>query len=260
MKTCAVCNKEYEWVSPLYVIEKFNNETERKLSNYCSVNCLYSYATIDPSPDNSKIAYIPMEKVDMCQFCGTYTHPSEFCEADQNTVSQFQTMGNCIGEHSDTDGFIILANLGQNVSLNTTILKYTAQMVKLDTDKEKRNELLYFWDDDVFLSGHINTIRDTEAEPIFHYKEFIVDFEVVPGTGESANFQVFYKTRRIYNPHKLFFPFDIKHENCWFPIFKEKVIRDVNFNHGIYTVLAEDSNEEEFKQYETYEEIQELLV
>lgn len=266
MKTCHVCNKEYNWVSPLFALVKKGNSEMTRITNFCNISCLFTYATIEPEDDQGKLCHAPLDEMAMCQFCGTFTHASEFCKEsgiNEDVVEKFQIMGNCVGEHSDIKGYIVISNLGKNMALNMTYLNYTSQMVKINEDVKDRKELLYFWDDDVFRTSHVNSIKDDSISPIEHVKQFIVEAEMVPGSANHSSFNIFQRTTRIFNPHKLFFPFDIRLKNCWFPIYTEKTATDVHYNHEDYfkdaVVLFQGQEDSLFEKYEQFEDVKDLV-
>lgn len=195
----------------------------------------------------------------MCQWCGSFTHPSEFCKdygADDFDIQQFQKMGSFNGEHAEISGYIVVANIGCKVALSLTLRTYEAQMVKLLPEIEPRNELVYFWEDDVFLTSHVNSIKDTTESPISHKKSFITDFSITPHPESKETFDVFYFTTKIRNPHKLFFPLDIRDPNCWFPICKQVKLSSILYTNE-FTINDSVILSEEFSHDDSIEEFEE---
>ena len=230
MKTCYVCSKEYSHVSPLFATVKLENETERKISNFCNIACAHAYALLTPAAGEGKLVFFPTGSLSMCQFCGSFTHPMEYCTiygTPKPVQESFQELGNCLGEHASATGSICIAHLGEHFSATVSLASYTSEMIKTLNDKTLRNELLYFWDDPDFVNHHADGIQDTSILPITHTKEFITSISLTPHANKTKTIFLIQLTSKIINPHKLFFPFNIGDDNCWLPIHQDKETKEV---------------------------------
>lgn len=230
MKTCYVCSKEYSHVSPLFATVKLENETDRKISNFCNIACAHAYALLTPPASEAKLVFFPVGSLSMCQFCGSFTHPMEYCTiyGTPSTVQKdFQKIGNCLGEHASASGHVCIAHLGEHFSATASIASYTAEMIKANDDKTLRNELLYFWDDQDFVNHHADGIQDTSTLPITHTKEFITTLTITPQVNKTKTIFLVQIASKIINPHKLFFPLHIGDDNCWLPIHQERTSKEL---------------------------------
>lgn len=198
----------------------------------------------------------------MCQFCGSFTHPMEYCTiygTSKEAQKAFQKIGNCLGEHSNADGYVCIGHIGEAYNVEADLVSYTGEMVKTLPDKMLRNELLYFWDDDDYVRFHADSIQDTSVDPVTHSKEFITKLNITPGVNSAKTIFMIQLATKIYNPHKLFFPFDINDKNCWFPIYKQKESRRLlitcenTINNSEYITTEEEPPE-------IYEEVKDVKM
>ena len=206
------------------------NETERRISNFCNIECAHKFILSTPDPSEGKLAFFPVGDLSMCQFCGSFSHPMEYCSiygTARSSQETFQKIGNCLGEHASATGFICIAHAGENVSIKAEMVTYTAEMVKSLDDKTLRNELLYFWDDPEFVNHHAEGIQDPSIPPLTHTKDFITSLSFVPHTNKTKTIFLVQLATKIINPNKLFFPFDIAADNCWLPIHQTKTTKEV---------------------------------
>lgn len=203
-------------------------ESSQKKSNYCSTSCLqqHSFNLALHFPSNSVfIAYIPIGKLEMCQYCGFYSHPSEFCNSYNTPVEicqDFQTIGNDTGEWAPCYGNVVYSIIGTHCNLEITKLYYTSTMYKLNSnpdDIKDRYPLVYFWWSDDSCNELLNDIKDNDTAPLPLDKEIIIGIKPVYSNElhNDTSTILLHETDKIHNPNKLFFPFDIRRENCWWP-------------------------------------------
>lgn len=216
---------------PIYSITtQFDNDgqivSSQKKTNYCSTKCLQQYAfnLAVHFPSNSVyLAYVPIGKLEMCQFCGFYSHPSEFCHAygtPSEICEDFQTIGNKTGEWAPCYGNVVYGIMGTHCNLEITKAYYTSTMCKLDTENVKdRYPLVYFWWSEDSCQELLNDIQAKDTPPLPLDKEVIIDIKPVYAQEPYSDTTtiLLHETTKLHNPNKLFFPYDIREENCWWP-------------------------------------------
>lgn len=232
MKTCLVCLQQYDNIVPISAKEysfmnlETNGYTCSRKNNFCSTKCLHQYTStiISYFPENKAfIASIPLDKIEMCQFCGSFTHPPEYCalySPEQQDIKDFQNVGNLVGEWSLCRGEFIYIILGQKVQLEIEKIVFKGKMQKLVDDMiEERVPLVYFWFTQESCQDIVKDISD-EVEPIELTKELIVDIKpkLTNTWRPKVSTMILHKTSKIMDPNKIFFPFDIRRDPCWWPI------------------------------------------
>lgn len=239
---------------PIYSITTtFDNDgqmlSNQKKNNYCSTKCLQDYAfnLAVHFPSNSVyLAYIPIGKLEMCQFCGFFSHPSEFCHSygtPSEICDDFQTIGNKTGEWATCNGNIVYGIMGTHCNLEITKAYYTSTMCKLDTEQVKdRYPLVYFWWSEDSCKELLNDIRDKDTAPLPLDKEVIIEVKPIYSQEEysSTTTIVLHETTKMMNPNKLFFPYDIREENCWWP--KEQSFIFLKETFHVTPVIPADTN------------------
>lgn len=223
MKTCHVCRQQYHHVSPI-TIQVYDGESNTRISNICNIRCQTAFMACHQVQNDNKayVSYIPMTHLDQCQYCGSHSHQSEFCwlyDTEQETIDAFNSIDNKAGEWTTVEGYICVIVASRQYSIEYTQLDITANMYQLNNDIEARNPLLYFWQ---FTSTTDDLVKEisTDKPPVSITKSFITRVNPIltdtdaPTTKVS---QVISVTKRIHNPHKAFFPFDLRQENCWWP-------------------------------------------
>lgn len=237
MKTCCVCVRKFEYATPIeskmYTINYENKNNNNSIfnctrqTNYCSVSCLGKQAleyTKYFNPDQAFIASIPLDKLEMCQYCGSFSHPSEYCfEYDTKPyhLSNFNSIGNLNGEWTICSGNLLYIILGQEIDLKITKIKYEAKMQKLSNDDIiARTPLIYFWFSETSCEELIDSLSDKETPTVQHEKDVVLKVKPIISLHkhDHINSYVLHQSNRITEPQKIFFPFDIRSENCWWPV------------------------------------------
>ena len=237
MKTCFVCSKSYNYICPIYSYEYIFNEnnfeilSKNKRHNYCSVACLKQHSINISAyfPDNHAFtAHIPVP-LSMCQFCGCFTHPSEFClitEYEKEYRNNVEKVGNKTGEWCRLKGELQLIILGKNICLETIKVLYTAEMVKLDPERiNDRLPLVYFW----FSNDSCQMVLDElklDNQMIELQKDFIIQATPVKSKQprDQVSQMVIQVASKIIDDNKLFFPYEIREPNCWWPSTEEFLV------------------------------------
>ena len=234
MKTCIQCGNDYNYISPVCVVQgKLENEvkTETKLQSYCSIGCMRAYCSSQEIQSNEYlIGSFPIQDISMCQFCGTFKHPSEICvdavqlegEDLETLCNNHQEIENTTGEWTKAKGHVLYIVHGNCIALEKTSIVMDAHLYKLSCNVEDRIPLVYFWMDDEGCKAVVDDMIDLETirGELKTYKEFYIDikpFSCKP-TKDGTTTEIIYKTSKIINPHKLFFPFDIRQDNCWWAL------------------------------------------
>ena len=180
---------------------------------------------------------IPLDNLSMCQYCGNFKHPTEFCkqainfpEDDLvNDVILHQKIENKTGEWCKVQGDIIYIRCGSSVSLELESVQISSTLHKLGANIEDRLPLVCFWFNEETCENVLKEMG--ELETINVTKEIYTDITpklLIENKSEFTN--IFYRAKKIVNPHKIFFPFDIRQENCWWPVDQKIVARKLNFN------------------------------
>lgn len=232
MKTCLNCCKEYDYITPLRVKVYHNlsdpdNVATFRHSAFCCIDCLVKWTGAQANgiaPDSAYMGFISLgeKPLDCCHHCGNGSHPSEYCIADNPAIDAFQKVGNYTGEWSHIQGEIVFATLGHQVALEQTCIEFSAKMVKCFQDYKTRSAILYFWADQINHKEMISDITDTTVDPVDLTKQYIIDTRPIHSTQETSHPEsrtiIFQKTKKIVNPDKVFFPFDIADANFWWPL------------------------------------------
>lgn len=233
MKICFVCNKSYSYLCPIYskqydfydtTGEKFDPPRVTKKGNYCSTECLRQYSSTLTKyfPEESVyLAYIPIGLLEMCQFCGYFSHPSEFCCAPDTQFQSFQTIGNTTGEWSECRGKIVYAITGRKCDLKVTKVYFSACMQKLRNDEIKdRYPLVYFWWSEESCTEICSRLEIPNQETVELGKEIILKVEPKLSEREHLTYSttILHESNKVICPNKIFFPYDIRNENCWWPL------------------------------------------
>lgn len=264
-----MCKREYNYVCPIYSIQNdFTNNNakqskHKKQNNYCSVKCLQEYIsnlTIHFHEDSVYMAYIPIMHLEMCQFCGDYTHPMEFCTthfSEQEQLEKVTTVGNKVGEWAICTGDVVYSIIGKNCNLEITKTKFGATMQKLHPEKiEERNPLVYFWWSEDSCHEIVSELKTDET--IEFEKQVITEVKPILAQQphDETSLIMLYKTKKIINPNKMFFPYNIQDENCWWPIdhyqttekiqtydMMEKPVETITIDYDIENIFKYDDEE-----------------
>lgn len=235
MKTCLVCLQEYKNIVPIsakeYTFTDFetNGYTCQRKNNFCSTKCLQQYTSTITAyfPENKAfIASIPLDKLEMCQFCGSFTHPPEYCASygsNQQEIEDFQNIGNLTGEWTLCRGEFLYIILGQKVEIEIEKIVFRAKMQKLQDDIiEERVPLVYFWFTQESCQDIVKDISD-EIKPIELTKEIIVSVKpmLTKLWRPNPSIMILHQAKKILDPNKIFFPFDIRRDPCWWPVDQE---------------------------------------
>lgn len=197
-------------------------------NNFCSPVCVKKY--IDGKvlcEDEYIYGSIPLDKLEMCQFCGNFTHPTEYCrETEQREgmdimgdVSIHQQIENKTGEWAIAKGEILCLKYGVNIQVDYESIVVSTTMNKLPANMEDRAPLLVFWYSEETCNDILKEMNITERVEV--EKEIFTDIRLYKNVSkkqtDASKVHVLYRVERIKNPHKLYFPFDIRQENCWWP-------------------------------------------
>lgn len=180
---------------------------------------------------------IPLDNLSMCQYCGNFKHPTEFCKdavnfpGDDlvNDVIGHQKIENKTGEWSRVQGDIIYIQYGSSISLDIESVQISSTLHKLPANIEDRLPLVYFWYNEETCEnvlkemGELETVNITKEIYTDIYPKFLLE-------KKPTSTHLFYRAKKIVNPHKIFFPFDIRQENCWWPVDQKIVARRANLN------------------------------
>lgn len=243
MKNCSVCCKEYSTMNPIETkLYTFLGENEKECfrnTNYCSVRCLYTQiVTIETyfNENQCYVASIPIDFLEMCQYCGTFFHPSEYCHQyniQKQELENFSTVGNLIGEWTKVSGNLLYIICGKNIDLKSTIIQYEATMQKLISENiEERSPLIYFWFSQESCKELCQHLSDTEFGTINIQKQVLLDIIPIfnPNTNEDTISYCMHQATKVYEPNKIFFPYDITSENCWWPVSQEESVLEEIFH------------------------------
>jgi len=250
----------------MYTINYENNSIFNctRETSYCSVTCLgnqvFEYTKYLNS-DQAFIASIPLDKLEMCQFCGAFSHPSEFCfdyQTKPQDLSNFDTIGNLNGEWTLCSGNLLYIVLGQEIDLKITKIKYEAKMQKLiNDDIVARTPLIYFWFSETSCQELIESLSDNTPS-IQLEKEVILKIRPILSLHKYDQLKVYvlHESKKILEPQKIFFPFDIRSENCWWPVSQSQtVVEEISHipSQPKDFIICQDFNLEKYYIYEQEE-------
>lgn len=275
MKTCIHCGNEYNYLSPLSVVHgKFESDPNvpvlHRANSFCSPACWKIY--IDAQEVKSNEYYLgkmPLERLEMCQFCGNFNHPTEYCRQEnmEETFKAHQEIDNKTGELINVKGDLVYVKHGQHVQLTLEKVVFKSTMKKLPADIETRIPLFYFWHDDDACKEVLDPTNGKEVDITKYITTNIKPTFVINASRKIEAFMC-YHAKKIQNPQKIFFPFDIRQENCWWPIQQSfSCIESTNLDETEidkdYTCLFEYEEEEEQEDEEmkiTEEEMGKLTI
>lgn len=275
MKTCNNCGNKFEYASPISVLHgKFESDPERptlhKKNSFCTPQCMKKY--IDGKQVNKNeyfLGKILLEKLEMCQFCGNFNHPTEYCRQEDlnESFETHQEIDNKTGELTLAKGAMIYVKYGQHVDLLLEKIQFSATMKKLDADIETRVPLVYFWYDEQVCTEILESMQGEQKEIRKYITTSIKPIFIINAQKEPSTF-IGYNVKKIVNPQKIFFPFDIRQDNCWWPTnqattyIQSSSHDSVEINKDYSTLFEYDQeempNDEEMK--ETEEEMGNLTL
>lgn len=225
---------------------------EKDFENFCSVECLRKFVNETDllGGEISVVGKIDMNNctLKMCQYCGNYTHPSEYCHfygTTEMAVENFLSVDDKCGELSQVYGELLYVRLGSKCSIQFENLIYTASMVPLKSDPEsikERKEFVYFWIEPETCQDIAMKLRKPDQHYIPLSKSFITDYNIVPGDGVETEF-VSYLTKEIHYPMKMFYPFELCTQKCFWPIGQEHLSNTTLYNGDGTLFFAEIINE-----------------
>ena len=232
MKTCVNCLKVYQFISPIEVFNgKFDNDCNKasltKKNNFCNPKCSKEYIDqLNVAENEYWMARYPLEQLDMCQFCGHFTHPTEYCTNKhmEEYFIEHQKIDNKTGEHCLVAGDLLYIKAGKNITILKKEIVFSARMYKLNADLESRIPLVYFFYDEEVCKEILAEMIDNEninvLKSVVTEIDFVYEIQI-----NKCKTECIYKARSITNPHKIFFPFDIRQENCWWPLEQKEEYR-----------------------------------
>jgi len=195
---------------------------------------------------------LPLEEIEMCQFCGNYNHPSEFCKRKDvlKYMENHLEIGDNTGELTTVKGNVLYLKYGADISILYYKIVVNAKMLKLDSDIESRTPLLYFWYDEETCKSVLETMSRKDVLNV--EKTITTKVEPVYKEGGDGNCDAVccYTALNVVNIQKLFFPFDIRQSNCWWPIEQveeyniqvgdDYISTDIEYKHLLTSEVLQD--------------------
>lgn len=173
--------------------------------------------------------------VEMCTFCGNYTHPSEFCHTfdTKRSVVYDYSEQNFNGQLLKCNGKVVRFNLSNNCNLELEYLDLSVDMYTVQSDLQdrellaKRAPIIYLYNSGASLGHYVKMItgQGFDTANIFESrKQLITGYNIKPATQTSDEV--------VYNDYVLqvvdsvedqsilsaFLPFNIMSEKCTLPM------------------------------------------
>jgi len=253
MPKCAVCTKTYDYPFAFNLNQfhmKDQDATEYIHSKYdvplCSKYCVSNFVERKCSESGHKNDTFVVDykfPLTFCDKCGHGTHPTEFCEQIKESSDE---MIDFHERHMAGQGCMVkltggLADvyLGKGWLLGARGVRYAAKCIQLQTDLKARIPLAVIWNNPEELAKFLPTIAldGTEHEEV---KDILTELALSPskepkdisGEYKERHFYVFQVVQKVECTRKLFFPYQLAMENCWFPVEQPRITRFRRFFYG----------------------------
>lgn len=236
MKTCDLCAKEYDYDFDFSLAQYHKkDETSYQKMDFdslvlCSKHCIADFVQQQTYRQNHTWDTFIVQydfPIGFCDKCGHATHPTEFCqqlndyEAETLDFHERHMAGQ--GAMVPIKGHLIDVFLGKGWMLCTQGIRYESTCVQLVPSLKERVPLAVLWNNEEELKTFLPTISIPGTEHK-ETKDFMTCLFLKPSpmpkhTGECLDryFYVFQVAQHVGCMRKLFFPFQLAMENCWFP-------------------------------------------
>lgn len=238
MLTCVICAKQYDYEFKFNLnqfhradVTKPDYEKYEYTVAICSKQCISRFvekkvSSTDHADDTFIVDYtFPLG---FCDKCGHGTHPTEFCQQlgdyDEKTLDFHERHMAGQGSMVNLKGYIVDIFLGHGWLLAVQGVRYQSKCVQLVKDLKARVPLAVVWNNpeelDTFLPRiELDGTEHMETKDIFtgiHIKPADKPAKI-EGTLTRRFFYVFQIVTHLDGIRKLFFPFQLAMDNCWFP-------------------------------------------
>lgn len=236
MKKCNACAREYDYVFDFALTQyhKKDKDTFEKLDYttlvLCSKHCIAQFVEFQTKLKGHEWDTFIVQyefPVGFCDKCGHATHPTEFCQQlndyDETTLDFHERHMAGQGSMVELKGYLIDVFLGKGWMLATQGIRYSSTCVQLVPSLKDRVPLAVVWNNQEELSSFLPSISipDSQHEET---KDILTSLFIKPsptpiykGELQDRYFYVFQVVQHVGCMRKLFFPFQLAMENCWFP-------------------------------------------
>ncbi len=246
MPDCVHCGKEYDYAFhfSLYQFHR-PDATKDAYEKYeyavplCSKHCIASFVekkvkVASHQHDTFIVDYtFPLG---FCDKCGHATHPTEFCQQlgdyDEKTMDFHETHMAGQGSMVKMEGYMMDLFLGHGWLVAVQGVRYEADCVQLVKDLKARVPLAVMWNNEDALDEFLPSIS-IDGSMHTEIKDIFTDLHIKPSAapekkeGELLDryFFVFQLITKVQGTRKLFFPYQLQMENCWFPVHGPQITR-----------------------------------
>lgn len=177
--------------------------------------------------------------IEMCTNCGTFEHPTEFCDENDTIVERYRNGCQLNGAATQVGGKMVMLYLPTNFKVTFTKIETDCVIFPWNTTEEnledpnaakrlidERMRILLFYNKPGHLYDWLTQVVGVEVykQSFGMLKNFIIDYKVEPTeppvdyTGHTHRMFIFHLTEKIHNPAKLYLPWTILEKSCSVPI------------------------------------------
>ncbi len=280
MSKCVICGKDFDYefkfnLSQFHICEEEKQEYEhlKYEMQLCSKHCISNFVerkTREASHQNDTFVVDYKFPVGFCDKCGHGTHPTEFCQQindyDPDTLDFHDRHMAGQGAMVKLTGGLADIYLGKGWLLGVRGVRYSAKCVQLVKDLKERAPLAVVWNNQEELDRLLPTIALDGSEHL-EIKDIFTDISLIPanrpsniqGEYRERHFYVFQVINQVSCTRKLFFPFQLAMDNCWFPVEPTQIVRFRRLFYGNLKSIVETFEKhewtvEESEQYKCIDE------
>jgi hypothetical protein len=246
MSKCAICAKEYDYpfdfnFNQFHLCEESKQQYEKLQYDVqlCSKHCISIFVERKSREATHKDDTFVVDykfPVGFCDKCGHGTHPTEFCQqindVDPDLLDFHDRHMAGQGSMVKLTGGLVDIYLGKGWLLGIRGIRYSAKCIQLVKDLKERTPLAVVWNNQEELDKLLPTIAldGGEHEEV---KDVFTDISLIPakkpenveGEYTERHFYVFQVLTNVACTRKLFFPFQLAMDNCWFPVQSTQIQR-----------------------------------
>lgn len=238
MPTCAICAKTFEHEFKFNLNQFHHKDPSKdeyeKLSFdivICSKYCISTFVqrqVSNPEHRNDTVIVHYAFPLGFCDKCGHGTHPTEFCQQLNDYAPEILDFHerHMAGQGSMValTGGLVDVYLGAGWMLGVRGIRYEAKCIQMVKDLKERIPLAVVWNNWDELDKFLPSIALDGTEHL-ECKDIFTDISILPskkpekieGQYQDRHFYVFQVVTKVGCTRKLFFPFQLAMENCWFP-------------------------------------------
>jgi hypothetical protein len=197
---------------------------KEKYGKFCSRLCVDEYKHSKDSYDTTTYVSRLLIPLEMCTFCGNYTHPTEFCAAPPEVVAQFDITSYC-GHECYIYGEVLDIDMCPNMKMICDTVNASCDMFNMKVvgdlnDKvTSRCHLITSCKKPAMIRQYVLGPHLNESEIFPMCKQLLVNytFRWTKSNTSRQNY-VLHFVKDIGDIEMMFLPFSILEDNCCVPV------------------------------------------